>query len=760
MMCLGGVAFAVQAPNPRDTTTKGIVRSSDVAANQSRRASTGTRVRSIQPGRSGAVISRVVRPDSTRMVRTGASTTRTAVRSASPTVARSATKTSRSGISGVGGLSALARSTGNRATAVFSDVSKIGSGYATCRESYSTCMDQMCANANDTYRRCFCSERFTKFRDAEEKLDQAMIMLQQFQDNNLNAVDKSAAEVNAMYTATVGEMAIKRDTSAAGQMLDNITELLSGKSNSGNKSSSLGILDLDFSTNFDDIWSSDISSIFDSTTKDISSLEGVDLFNAAQKQCLQLSRNMCENDAVFNMTQSSYNILIAQDCNAYEKSLNKKKETVAAAVREAEKYLREARLEEYRTHNSADVNQCLDKVRTAIFADTACGENYKRCLDPTGAYIDTNGEPIYTPRLFQLEKQITLTGDMSKDILASNRQYDNFLEPYRKYVVRELDTCRDIADFVWTEFKRVAVMEIAQVQAEKLEEVRMSCVDTIAECYDSQSKSLANMDKDTAVTAGALGRYTAKGMCREKVLTCAALYTPVGGQACKINSNGKISNGEECGFQGLIDFVNRVDELSVVNRCEKAVEEHLTKLCTPDQSGQKYPYNCRYMEHANLTGGVYSGGLYDNISSFVDANCKFGSDTTTDLEDQLTTIKENAYKDVSESIMALLADKCEESDGVWYDRGVTTVPSNPERVLPFYQSVFGGNTNETEWGNCYRNTEQMICLSYNDGAADDEEIATWDAVRGICTFKTAWYERQCELLGNGYFEDGVCYIEQ
>ena len=49
---------------------------------------------------------------------------------------------------------------GARATAVFSDVSKIGGGYAQCRESYATCMDQFCANANDTYRRCYCSSKF------------------------------------------------------------------------------------------------------------------------------------------------------------------------------------------------------------------------------------------------------------------------------------------------------------------------------------------------------------------------------------------------------------------------------------------------------------------------------------------------------------------------------------------------------------------------------------------------------------------------
>ena len=99
-----------------------------------------------------------------------------------------------------------------RATAVFNDVTKIGGGYADCRDAYATCMDQICAAANDTYRRCFCSVRFTDFRETSERLDSALTMLAEFQDENLNAVDKTAAEVNAMYTATAGEKAIKKDT--------------------------------------------------------------------------------------------------------------------------------------------------------------------------------------------------------------------------------------------------------------------------------------------------------------------------------------------------------------------------------------------------------------------------------------------------------------------------------------------------------------------------------------------------------------------
>ena len=37
-------------------------------------------------------------------------------------------------------------------------------GYNACRDAYFTCMDQFCANANDTYRRCICSSRLDEIK--------------------------------------------------------------------------------------------------------------------------------------------------------------------------------------------------------------------------------------------------------------------------------------------------------------------------------------------------------------------------------------------------------------------------------------------------------------------------------------------------------------------------------------------------------------------------------------------------------------------
>ena len=151
-----------------------------------------------------------------------------------------------------------------RATSVFNDVSKIGNGFASCRDAYATCMDQICASANDTYRRCYCDDRFMGYRETYENLDAALGMLADFQNKNLDAVDKTAAEVTAMYMASEGEKAIKKDTSASQKLLNNISSLLSGKSTVRNNSNinSLGVLDFsNLSFDEDDIWG-ESSSIF------------------------------------------------------------------------------------------------------------------------------------------------------------------------------------------------------------------------------------------------------------------------------------------------------------------------------------------------------------------------------------------------------------------------------------------------------------------------------------------------------------------
>ena len=772
-----GGAFATAPVNPREssnasssrvTATNVSHRNSDSSAVNVTRVAAGN-------GRAGALTTRAMRGiRGTRggiVSRSGFVTTgrATAARTATAGVARSAVagksnrvSFARAGKNVVSGAGVARSAKTARATAIFSDVSKIGGGYSACRESYATCMDQMCAVANDTYRRCFCSDRFTNFRNTELALDQAMTMLRQFEDNNLNAVDKTAAEVSAMYSATVGEQAIKKDTSAAQQVLDSIGDLLSGKTkpNSNANSSPAGLMD--FSADLDDIWGNNSNSIFGGNkTQDMSELEGAALFASAQQQCVRLSQGQCDNDAVFNMAKSSYNILISQDCNLYEKTLNKKKENVSDAVRQAEKILRDSRLEEYRSHNSADVNECIDKVRTAILSDVACGENYKRCLDPTGAYISAStGEPILTPKFFQLEDLIVLNGSMDIASQGQNGVFLKYLDNYRQRAASALDTCRDQAEYVWNEFKNAALIEIAQSQAEKIEEVKSSCVSTIADCYDTQTDGLKQMDTTERSSGAAAGRYAAADMCKEKVVACAALY---GGSDCKFDDRGKLKNGDgKCGLKSLLNFVSTVDTVKVAELCAASLKAHLQEVCAPAKGDtEKYPWGCRAKD--------VSSDLY-NIAQL---ECKNpAAENGVVLDKSVTDKIEELVSEVADDLDYMLSQKCEEVDGYWYSRPEGCKGSSLEsdddsacktfkdtslvNLSGFYTTNFSKTVtgNETKYGRCVVNDTRAACLGFN---TDSKEVATYNKQTDDCEFKDGWYEDKCRFIG-GIYKDGVCYV--
>ena len=618
-----GIAFGAQQANPRGAVNnaRNVTRSADSESNAAvRRSATSVIARStvldkrqsrpVVTARPATVRSAAVR--SARPVVKGTNVARTA---SNPSVVRSGTKVKT-------GNANVSRAGTARATAVFNDVSKIGGGYSECRDSYATCMDQMCANANDTYRRCFCSDRFIEFRDLSDRLDEALKLLAEFQNVNLDAVNKTAAEVDAMYSATEGEAAIKRDTSASQKLLDSISEVLSTKSKktysskkvSKANTSSLGVLDLSsFSTTASDPFG-DSSSAFNnslasaftsggsSSYTDISSLEGSDLYEGAMNQCSQITRESCGGDAMFNLARSAYSILITQDCNAYEKNITAKKTSVEDTVRKAEKYLREARLEEYRAHNSADVNECLTDVDNAIRQPLACGSNYERCLDYSGLYINpSTGEPVYSQALFGLNNLIKLNG--GADVLGANPDFNTFLEEKKVFAKSALDSCRGIADTVWEEYKRMALIQIAQAQDEKIEQVKASCVTTIKECYDTQTGAMNSLAEDVSATAGkAISAIAARDACKQKVFACAALYGDIDG--CTYDdSTKKISTvaGKKCGMQSLLALVDTVDTVRFEKGCEEALREYAQETCAPATGDEHaYPWGCVRMSRADL----------------------------------------------------------------------------------------------------------------------------------------------------------------
>ena len=652
--------------------------------------------------------------------------------------------------------------TARAATPVFNDVSKIGTGFASCRDAYATCMDQICASANDTYRRCYCDDRFTGYRETYENLDAALSMLADFQDKNLDAVDKTAAEVTAMYMASEGEKAIKKDTSASQKLLTNISNLLSGKSKiqTNNNMNSLGVLDFStFSFDEEDIWGG-TSSLFDDTSSaNIANLEGKALYNKANKQCVQVVQEACGSDAVFNLVRNNYSILISQDCNLIQKDINTKRSTVEGVVRQAQKYLREARLEEYRTHNSADVLECLGKVDTAMRNPLACGENYERCMDYTGKYINYDtGEAIYSKELFGLNSLIVLDG--SADVLKANSEFDKWLDKEKKkFATTALDSCRNISDMVWREFKRSALIQIAQAQDDRIQKIKDSCVETIKDCYDEKSETLYDIDTTDMQSTGALVAVAARGTCYDKVLSCAALYGDPDGCAFD-DKTKKLTNvsGKKCGLQSLLAFVDTVDSVKVAEGCKIALTRYAHELCDPkstDGEEAEYPDGCRDMARTELTAKMEK---YRKTFCPTDmVNNDEANTLGTGTEAYNTTIMNQVIQDIYDRLEIAFVAGCDAVGGIW----TTEIPTRDMLNMDFYWTYYGitnmnnvsltgNNVGDVGW--CIGGDEQQECIELGS------QYATWDWRNEQCELTNAGYQHLCVDNLGGSWSGGICSV--
>lgn len=500
--------------------------------------------------------------------------TKTVARTASTTTARATTShaattttTARSGTP-----ANVARSARAATTVTATSTNTFGTGYNACRDAYFTCMDQFCAKQNDTYRRCVCSSKLTEIQSRERALTNASDNLQDFKNLNIEVIPKTAAEVNAMLTASEGELAASsaRDNSKSAQALSGISEVLS---NAKSKSlSTSGTLDI----------AGDINAIWSTTDladgANISNLTGEPLYNAVHAQCAEMVSANCPSSTVLGMVVSAYGMYIENDCSALINALDKKLNTANSTIRSTEREMNTARLENYNAHNSTSINDCIAQVRSDITADTACGKDYVHCLDISGKYLNRDtGEPIYTTNFYQLENQISLSGDVLTN--PTNRMIVAELNNKRAYAARGLDTCRDLSDEVWDEFMRQAIVEIYQGQQSRVRDVKNECLDVVNACYDEQSKSLKDFSnvKEQLLIGSRL--ELSEELCQEKLYACSNLY----------------GDGNGNGLDLLINAMRDITDQKIGKECLTTLQEFVQDTCAvpSNDSLHSYPYACR-----------------------------------------------------------------------------------------------------------------------------------------------------------------------
>lgn len=602
-----------------------------------------------------------------------------------------------------------------RAAAIDTNFSTSNSGfetdYNTCRDAYFTCMDQFCANADETYRRCICSSRLSEIKQKQSTLSATSDSLSAFHDLNLDVITKSAAEVAAMTSASAGEISLAgtNDKSASNQQLSSIgTVLAQTKSKS---LSNAGMLDA----------GGDIKSIWATTDlasgANISNLTGESLYNAVNAQCSEMVGEQC-SASILNMVISAYGMYIENDCSALATNLSKQKNTANATIRETGREMNIARLENYDAHNSLSTNDCINSVRTDLTADTACGSNFVHCLDVTGLYLNIDtGEPIYSVNFYNLENQISLDGNILNN--QTNHMFVNTLNNKKVYAQNSLDKCRDSSGDIWDEFMRQAIIEIHQHQQEKIRTVKNECLGVVNQCYDYQSNSLKDFSNISDKTLLGMTMETVEDLCQEKLTSCSNLYG--GGQS------------------GLIELVNTMHDIidqRILAECQNLLTEFGQNLCAVQSSDtlHHYPYACRvyapgdqqYATNPNCNnatanttecGDDYVNSLYQRFVHYAMQVCIRPSEYEI-LNNQVPTAVLQDINIIMDkmriSMGTELSSECERLGGIW----VTTPYTNTSIALleQFYTET-GTNKN---WGYCRApntNAETyIVTLDNNNGS--------------------------------------------
>jgi hypothetical protein len=267
---------------------------------------------------------------------------------------------------------------------------------------------------------------------------------------------------------------------------------------------------------------------------------------------------------------------IENDCALLETNLKNKTTNANASIRQTRHKMQDARLENYDAHNSASINDCIANVRKDVLADTACGDNYVHCLDFSGKYLNmTTGEPIYSVDFYQIENQISLSGDVLKN--NKNSSFISMLNKKRTFAEKDLDLCRDNADEVWNEFMRQAIVEIYQQQQQRVKDVKDECLQVVNECYLKQSDSLKSLTDSSKIGISQTIELSEE-MCAEKLNTCSNLY-----------------GGGKDGLAILTKTMTGITTSTIEQSCPDLLTEFARNICAvPDSdSSHSYPYGCR-----------------------------------------------------------------------------------------------------------------------------------------------------------------------
>ncbi len=469
----------------------------------------------------------------TRAPAPAATTTARAATAGRTTVARSATTSTASSpvVTARAGTTQKVIGTGTKVASATENVIVSEA----CRQKYMGCMDSFCMLDNDSGGRCICSDKNAELDTvlAEiEKLDQQSYQMATFGVEKIEmGADADAAIANANAVA------------------DSILNQQEEK-----KSLDLSLWDSNF--NFDD---EDVFDVFAESENAIEGKEGDALYRAANEICVA---QVPECASELSMLQLMYSQQIKSDCTAYENSLKQQKTASSQKLMAAEKALRDAALDQYRTANKYDLGQCTVAFKDCMISTGGCGDDFSKCA--TVMAIDNTNVTSKNKKTqsYKIQGEVT-----SIEISAST--YDTLIskKPLCENVTK---SCVAVADQVWDTFLKEVAPQIKSAELIAEDNARQNCIGSISDCFQKACKD--NIDPNDPD-----GSYD---MCLTRPGTMLNL--------CKIPLNAcgiDTTSAEDAEKEPIWEFVVARLASMRVNSCTTQVKECLQ---SEDVCGEDY----------------------------------------------------------------------------------------------------------------------------------------------------------------------------
>ena len=360
-----------------------------------------------------------------------------------------------------------------------------------CQQKFYGCMDSFCMLENETGGRCLCSNK-------NKELD---TVLEEIEKLDQQTYQMATYGVERIEMGEDAEAVIAKANAVAQSVIENSYD--DGKKKRKTLDLSLWE-DIPAEEESEDLFGGDTASIIDGKEGDALYSESLNICRAQIPECA----------SDMQMLQMMYIQNIKSDCAAYENSLKQQKKSSTQKLIAAEKALREAALEQFRTANKYDLGQCTVEFKKCMQTTGGCGDDFSGCA--TVVALDATNTRKSTSKK---SKSYKINGAVTT-IEISASTYDALVakKPLCESVTK---SCVSVAGQVWDTFLREVAPQVKNAELIAEDKVRQNCIGNIASCFQKACKdNIDPNDPDGSYDMCLTRPGTMLNLCRVPLNAC------------------------------------------------------------------------------------------------------------------------------------------------------------------------------------------------------------------------------------------------